>query len=68
MNMPSLERIDGIMRSVSWDSTTHTLSIDGELVSHYQAPCPGSDPACPGQDGEWCHYLGPDPMQVGVPA
>lgn len=37
-------------------------NVEWVISDEPRAPCPHGDPTCPCQDGDSCHYEGPDPM------
>lgn len=45
----------------------HTAEVRGSIPLPPTIPCKYGDPLCPCQDGDMCHYEGPNPMAAPQP-
>jgi hypothetical protein len=59
--------------SIDWKNTEHTGAVISRLREALEyvtrrksesSPCIGNDPLCPCQDGDQCHYQGPDAWPI----
>jgi len=50
--------------SLALDEALAALVSEGQKFTENVKKCIGNDPLCPCQDGDMCHYEGPDPWPI----
>lgn len=61
---PRVERAEGLATPAKGKLCKHCVAKALRLAREQREPCLGNDPLCPCQDGDMCHYRGPDAWPV----
>jgi hypothetical protein len=60
----SSEKLKVLLRFISKNCRQHGAIAEADRASRKAQKCIGSDPACPCQDGDACHYKGENPFPI----